>query len=287
MPYLSDSDRLRRLLPLAAFAFVPLVVVAGFTGTISAKPPSTPSPVPPETFRPVVVPSQTAPPTSASISSRVPDVGLRESVASPSATPEPTAPAGPEHVVRGGDTLWQIAAWHRADLEQILRWNPDTDPRRLVTGQRILVPGGEPMPTPAPTPKANTGGPTLPARSGTHVWPLPVRGIITTRFSAAHPGIDIATRAGTPVRAISAGTVTWAGWKDNGGGYVVVIRHTGGMVSTYNHNREVIVRVGQEVAVGEQIAAVGATGWATGPHLDLRIEMGGKLIDPLRLDWTR
>lgn len=54
-----------------------------------------------------------------------------------------------------------------------------------------------------------------------------------------------------------------------------------------NHNREVVVLLGQEVAVGEQIAAVGATGWATGPHLDNRIEMGGELIDPLRLDWTR
>lgn len=189
--------------------------------------------------------------------------------------------------MRGGDTLWQIAVWHRADLDQILRWNPDIDPRRLVVGQRILVPRGDPMPTPAPTPAAKTGGSTLPARSGVHLWPLPVRGTVTTRFSAAHPGIDIAARAGTAVRAIGAGTVTWAGWKNNGGGYVVVIRHRDGMVSTYNHNREVVVRVGQDVAVGEQIAAVGETGWATGPHLDLRIEMGDELIDPLRLNWTR
>lgn len=287
MPYLSERARLRRLLPLAAFAVVPLVVVSGFAGTINAKPPSTPSPVPPEAFRPVVLPSQTELPSSASISPRVPDAGLPEPVATPAATPEPTAPAGPEHVVRGGDTLWQIAAWHRADLEQVIRWNPDIDPRRLVAGQRILVPGGEPMRTPAPTPKAKAGGSTSPARSGVHLWPLPVRGTITTRFSAAHPGIDIAAPGGTSVRAIAAGTITWAGWKNNGGGYVVVIRHPDGMVSTYNHNREVIVRVGQDVAVGERIAAVGASGWATGPHLDLRIEMGGELIDPLRLDWTR
>lgn len=286
MPYLSERARLRHLLPLAAFAVVPLVVVSGFAGTISAKPPSTQSPVPPEAFRPVVVPSQSELPTSASVSPRVPDAGLPEPVASPSATPEPTAPAGPEHVVRGGDTLWQIAAWHRADLQMILRWNPDLDPRRLVAGQRILVPGGEPMPSPSPTSAAKTSGGASLARTGEHLWPLPVRGTITTRFSKAHPGIDIAAPAGTSVRAIAAGTVTWAGWKTNGGGYVVVIRHAG-MVSTYNHNREVVVRVGQEVGVGEQIAAVGATGWATGPHLDLRVEMGGELIDPLRLDWTR
>ena len=287
MPYLSERAHLRRLLPVAVFAVVPLVVVAGLAGSISAKPPSTPAPVPPEAFRPVVVPSQTALPAAGSISPRVSDAGLPEPVPSPVRTPQPTAPAGPEHVVRGGDTLWQIAAWHRADLELILRWNPDIDPRRLVAGQGILVPGGEPMPTPAPTPIAKARGATLPARSGVHVWPLPIRGTITTRFSGAHPGIDIAARAGTPVRTISAGTVTWAGWKTNGGGYVVVVRHPNGMASTYNHNREVVVQAGQEVAVGEQIAAVGATGRATGPHLDVRIEMGGELIDPLRLDWTQ
>ncbi|MEW5990416.1 MAG: LysM peptidoglycan-binding domain-containing M23 family metallopeptidase [Chloroflexota bacterium] len=287
MPRQSERARLRLLAPLAAVAVVPLVVLSGVAGTISAKPPSTPGPVPLEAFRPVVLPRESDPPTSRAISPRVPDVGWAEPTARPSATPQPTAPAGPEHIVRSGDTLWQIAAWHRADLGRILRWNPDIDPRRLVAGQRILVPGGEPMPTPAPTPKAKTGGGTPPERSGVHLWPVPVRGTITTRFSAAHAGIDIAAPAGTAVRAIAPGTVTWASWKNNGGGYVVVIRHPDGMVSTYNHNREVSVRVGQDVAAGEQIAAVGATGWATGPHLDLRIEMGGEFIDPLRLDWTR
>jgi murein DD-endopeptidase MepM/ murein hydrolase activator NlpD len=53
------------------------------------------------------------------------------------------------------------------------------------------------------------------------------------------------------------------------------------MVSTYNHNRDVAVRRGQLVEAGQQIAWVGATGLATGPHLDLRIEMGGSLVNPL------
>ena len=116
-----------------------------------------------------------------------------------------------------------------------------------------------------------------------HLWPLPVRGIITTRFSSSHLGIDIAAPSGTSVRAIAGGTVVWAGWKNNGGGNVVVIRHPDGMISTYNHNRGVAVVVGQRVAQGETIAWVGMTGWATGPHLDFRIEMGGRFVDPLQV----
>ncbi len=116
-----------------------------------------------------------------------------------------------------------------------------------------------------------------------HLWPLPLRGMITTRFSSAHLGIDVAAPAGTPVRAIAAGTVAWAGWKNNGGGNVVVISHPDGMISTYNHNRGVAVHVGQRVSQGETIAWVGMTGWATGPHLDFRIEMGGRFVDPLQV----
>jgi hypothetical protein len=282
-----QGARPRLLFILATLAVAGLAFLPGITGSTRAKPPSTRIEVPPEAFRPVVLPTDgdvSGPLTSGP--ARVPDDGLpeRPPAPSPAVTPEPSPPTGPEHVVRAGDTLWQIAVWHRADLDLILRWNDGIDPRRLVAGQRILVPGGGPMPTPSPTaPPKGPSSSAGPGQAGAHLWPLPIRGTITTRFSARHPGIDIAAPAGTPVRAIAGGTVTWAGWKTNGGGYVVVIRHPDGMVSTYNHNREVTVRVGEVVAGGQQVAAVGATGWATGPHLDLRIEMGGRLVDPLGL----
>ena len=116
-----------------------------------------------------------------------------------------------------------------------------------------------------------------------YLWPLPIDGTLTTRFSNAHLGIDIAAPSGTIVRAIAAGTVVWAGWKDNGGGNVVVIEHPDETISTYNHNRAVAVRLGQIVARGQTIAWAGATGRATGPHLDFRVEVDGRFIDPLSL----
>ncbi|MBI3745749.1 MAG: peptidoglycan DD-metalloendopeptidase family protein [Chloroflexi bacterium] len=186
-----------------------------------------------------------------------------------------------------GDDLWTIARRHSADLTAILQWNEGIDPYRLVAGQSILVPGGvemKPLPQPVRVTVRRAAVPSAipPVQNGDHSWPLPIRGIVTTRFSAAHPGIDIAAPQGTPVRAIAGGTVVWAGWRDNGGGYVVEIEHPNGMRSTYNHNSKLTVKRGDEVAQGETIALVGSTGWSTGPHLDLRINMGGRLIDPLR-----
>lgn len=203
----------------------------------------------------------------------------------PDATP--ARPSGPTHVVASGDDLWTIARRHSADLTAILQWNEGIDPYRLVAGQRILVPGGQEMkPLPQPvrvTVRKAAVPPAIPrVQNGDHIWPLLIRGIVTTRFSSAHPGIDIAAPKGTPVRAIAAGTVVWAGWKDNGGGYVVEIDHPNGMRSTYNHNSKLMVKRGDEVAQGDTIALVGSTGWSTGPHLDFRISMGGVLVDPLR-----
>ncbi len=200
---------------------------------------------------------------------------------SPAATPPP----GPSHVVRAGDSLWSVAVMHDVSLSAVVRWNPAANPARLRVGSTLRVPGGRAVtlppaaaPRPAPAPR------TLPRpRLRAHRWPLAIRGTITTTFSSRHPGIDIAAPAGTSVRAVAAGVVAWAGWKDNGGGFVVVVRHPDGMVSTYNHNRRVLVEVGQRVLGGERVAEVGFTGNATGPHLDVRIEMGGRFVDPLSL----
>jgi murein DD-endopeptidase MepM/ murein hydrolase activator NlpD len=191
-----------------------------------------------------------------------------------------------------GDNLWTIAARHKADLAAVLRWNEGVDANRLVASQQILVPGGSkmaPLPRPRATavrsaavrPAAGTRSTAAAPAAGSHIWPLPVRGLLTRGFSAAHLGIDIAAPQGTPVRAIAGGTVVWAGWKNNGGGFVVVVEHANGMTSTYNHSSRVSVARGDVVGQGDTIALVGSTGNSTGPHLDFRIEMGGRFVDPL------
>ena len=278
-----------------------------------AVPPSTWSRVPQAVFGPLVtdVPSRAAAPSLPTVPSpgarrKDPEAALIAGAAAeqranrtsepPAVRAAPKPPTGPTHVVAAGDNLWTIALRHSASLAAILRWNDGVDADRLVAGQRILVPGGSKMraaPSPAVSrpapakvtrPRAPVPNARAPAAwTGEHVWPLAIRGTISRGFSAAHPGVDIAAPTGTPVRAVAAGTVIWAGWKDNGGGYVVVVRHPDGMRSTYNHNSTVVVEVGEDVDRGETVALVGATGWATGPHLDVRIEMGGRFVNPLEL----
>lgn len=265
-----------------AGAGVVLAAVAALATTMSATLPSQERAVPPEAFRPVDLPPATMRPARADAAEELPPTDLVRRLRHPAAPAAP--PPGPTHTVRSGDTLWQIAQWHRVDVDVIVRWNEGVDPRRLLAGQQILVPGGGPMPARPARTATSSAGSTL---RGGHLWPLPIRGLITTRFSSAHPGIDIAAPAGTTIRAIAGGTVTWAGWTTTGGGYVVVIRHADGMTSRYLHSRRLTVRTGDVVAAGQKIAEVGSTGRSTGPHLDIRITMGGALVDPLRLNWTR
>ena len=82
----------------------------------------------------------------------------------------------------------------------------------------------------------------------------------------AHKGTDYAAPTGTPVRATSHGSVTWAARKGSFGN-LVVVKHEGGFETKYAHLSRYAVRKGEKVRQGEVIGYVGATGGATGPHL--------------------
>ena len=111
----------------------------------------------------------------------------------------------------------------------------------------------------------------------------PISGIITSRFgtrrSGTHTGLDIATSAGTPIRAASAGTVIHAGWKGNYGN-LVKISHGNGIETWYAHCSKIYVSAGQQVNQGDVISAVGSTGNSTGPHLHLEIRVNGQALNP-------
>jgi murein DD-endopeptidase MepM/ murein hydrolase activator NlpD len=94
-----------------------------------------------------------------------------------------------------------------------------------------------------------------------------------------HKGLDVATVTGTPIFAPADGVVRFAGMK-GGYGYCVFIRHGYGFETRYGHCSRVLVQEGQEVKRGDVIAFVGATGWATGPHLHYEVLVGGTHVDP-------
>ncbi|MSQ65881.1 MAG: M23 family metallopeptidase [Limnohabitans sp.] len=95
----------------------------------------------------------------------------------------------------------------------------------------------------------------------------------------AHLGVDYAAAKGAPVRSVGAGVVKSAG---NIGGYgnAVVIKHNNGHSTVYAHLRKMLVRRGQSVSQGQTVGLVGATGWATGPHLHFEFRVNGAHKDP-------
>jgi murein DD-endopeptidase MepM/ murein hydrolase activator NlpD len=94
-----------------------------------------------------------------------------------------------------------------------------------------------------------------------------------------HPGDDLQATSGTPIRACRAGTVVIASMQ-GGYGNAVVIDHGGGMATLYGHQSQLASTAGQHVNAGDVIGYVGATGYATGPHLHFEVRLSGNPVDP-------
>jgi murein DD-endopeptidase MepM/ murein hydrolase activator NlpD len=187
---------------------------------------------------------------------------------------------GTVHVVKAGETLAKIASAADIPLTDIVSFNGLTS-QQVSVGQTLILPGGhgKPIPTPKPVahPTRSSGGGhyTTPATygGGQFAWPVP-GGYISQYFHYGHPALDIAAPYGSRIVAAASGTVIYAGWKDNGGGYQVWIAHGSGLYTTYNHMSAITVGVGEHVGRGEQVGRVGQSGWATGPHCHFEVWRG-------------
>ena len=126
-----------------------------------------------------------------------------------------------------------------------------------------------------------------------HVWPVRFSEVghlssgygyrldpVTGESSEFHAGIDLADKPNTKIHASASGTVTEAK-ESSGYGLTILIDHGNGYTSRYSHCSSLLVDVGDEVSQGQVIALMGATGRATGVHLDFRVYVDGSTIDPL------
>ncbi|WP_408103982.1 M23 family metallopeptidase [Tolypothrix campylonemoides] len=124
-----------------------------------------------------------------------------------------------------------------------------------------------------------------PSTSATgYMWPA--KGVLTSgfgpRWGRMHKGIDIANGVGTPIYAAAEGVVERAGWNNGGYGYLVDIRHSDGSLTRYGHNSRILVQPGQTIQQGQQISAMGSTGFSTGPHLHFEVHPSGKgAVNPI------
>jgi murein DD-endopeptidase MepM/ murein hydrolase activator NlpD len=200
--------------------------------------------------------------------------------------------SGLVYTVQVGDTLDSVAAENKVDPIDIMDANGLTD-TNLIVGQVLVLPGakGDPIPTPKPTKRPSSGGGGVAPSYNGGSWRWPVVGggnYISQYFHYGHYGIDIAASYGSPVVAALAGTVVYAGWASTGCGYTVYLRNSASIYTMYCHNSAVLVSVGQTVSKGQQIARIGQSGWATGPHCHFAVSIGyphqsgSYFVNPLR-----
>ena len=108
------------------------------------------------------------------------------------------------------------------------------------------------------------------------------------RIYRPHLGVDYATPSGTPVSSAGDGKVLYSGYKGQYG-KMVRIKHSGGFETYYGHLSRIPkkIRKGAKVSQGDIIGYVGATGVATGPHLDYRVKLNGRFVNPLKVRLPR
>jgi murein DD-endopeptidase MepM/ murein hydrolase activator NlpD len=133
--------------------------------------------------------------------------------------------------------------------------------------------------------------PTAPSNpaAGNASMQWPVAGRITSPFGERknplgpgddfHPGVDIAADEGTPIAAAAAGRVVSAG-PDAGYGNLIVVDDGNGVATRYAHCSQMYARVGDVIAPGQTIGAVGSTGNSTGPHLHFEVRINDRPVDP-------
>ena len=252
------------------------------------------------------------PPYSLSVGQRLQLPGASSSSNSSvaSSAPAQTGSDGSTHTVKNGETLYSLGRTYGLNPMTIARHNSLSAPYSLSVGQQVNIPAGGTVanasttanenvakvedgasdaantatqqttsvtPTQLPTPTQQTG-------SGFR-WP--VKGRVLSSYGpksngSRNDGINIAVPEGTSVRAAENGVVAYAGNELKGYGNLVLIRHDGGWVTAYAHNKVLHVKRGDKVSRGDVIGKAGSTGNVSSPQVHFEIRKGAEAVDPMK-----
>lgn len=205
------------------------------------------------------------------------------------------------YVVQRGDTLYSIAWQYGFDYKTLADWNRVQSPYRIYAGQRLtLLPPAagaqaeavpaprEPSPTPAQTPAQRSAAASADEEdaasvvSGNAGWTWPAKGDLISTFNAGdNKGINLAGREGDTISAAADGRVVYSGSGLVGLGELVIIKHSGNLLSAYAHNKLRLVHEGDRVTSGQTIAQMGRTG-TDRVMLHFEVRKDGKPVDPLQ-----
>lgn len=149
-----------------------------------------------------------------------------------------------------------------------------------VAGESTSAQPAPPPPAPPSAAPAAAGG-TRTADGVTWRWPADGKVFKKFQTGDAIPGVEIAGRSGDPVRAAADGVVVYSGNGLVGYGELVIIKHNDSFLSAYGHNSKRLVKEGQRVTAGQEIAEMGSTG-APRDELQFQIRKNGNPVDPMR-----
>ncbi|MFE9566873.1 transglycosylase family protein [Streptomyces sp. NPDC006487] len=211
--------------------------------------------------------------------------GQQPAAETPAETPAGASGAGGgggSYTVRSGDTLSRIAELHEMDWKSLYEanWDRIKDPRVIVPGQKLVIPGGATTTQPAkPAKPANPAKPAKPAKVV-----KPVAGFVSADYRTPgawslgyHSGVDFAAKHGDPVGAVTAGVVHKTGQNGDFGNQVVVEHRLvidgkqQTRYSSYSHLSAISVSPGDKVEAGTKVGSVGSTGRSNGPHLHFEV----------------
>ncbi len=196
---------------------------------------------------------------------------------------------GIQHKVAKNQTVANIAKLYGISTDAIIEFNKLASANDINVGEQLVIPGGKKI---ASAPVAAKPANTVPRSKATPVskvvagsgmtWPTTCRRI-SQYFRYGHSAVDIACGFGQAIYATDDGKVIKAQGGYNGGyGLMIIIDHGNGIQTLYGHLSSIYVQVGEDVAKGQNIAAMGSTGHSTGPHVHFEVRINGVKSNPLR-----
>ncbi len=209
-------------------------------------------------------------------------------------------PGSRTHTVQKGETLYSISRRYGMSVSALAKQNSIPAPYTLSVGQKLRIAGdestaksGTTKSTAKKTTAATATKKTVVAKDNIKVpksqankrFAWPVRGKIVSSYGSKghgqqNDGINIAGKLGTPIKAAESGTIAYAGSGLKGYGNLILIRHANGWITAYAHNDKLLVKKGQSVKRGAQIATMGKTGNVKTPQLHFEVRYKTKVVNP-------
>lgn len=211
--------------------------------------------------------------------------------------------------VRQGDSIYKIAWAFGVDFLDIAKFSNLKKPYKLTPGQvvylqkrevKVIALGSDDLssnelsepaiakelPVKKPRARPSTQAKAVPSvsfSSSPKKWNWPAEGKLVGNYSLKQgsKGIQISGVDGSPVKATAAGDVVYAGEGLRGYGKLIILKHSADFLSAYAHNKKILVKEGQTIQSGQQIATMGSSG-AQSTMLHFEIRKGGKPVNPMR-----